>query len=263
MNTGTAARLYRIGKKNKYVIVPIDHGLTQGAVDGLRDVESTVDAVTRGGVDAILSQKGIAQRVHQNKNGAGYIMHLNGSTDIGPDPADKRLTGTVEEAIKVGADAVSYHINVLSEYEGNQIEALAKITKDANEFGMPVLVMCYVRGHEGDTKDPWKISRAVRLGEELGGDIIKTVYTGDSKSFESVVTATSKPVVIAGGKKGTDKEAIEMVKGAMDAGAAGVSMGRCIFQHKDPESMSRAVVEIVHNGASVEKAMEKSGLLEK
>ena len=263
MNTGTAARLYRIGKNNKYVIVPIDHGLTQGAVDGLRDVESTVDAVTRGGVDAILSQKGIAQRVHQNKNDAGYIMHLSGSTDIGPDPADKRLTGTVEEAIKVGADAVSYHINVLSEYEGNQIEALAKITKDANEFGMPVLVMCYVRGHEEDMKDPRKISHAVRLGEELGGDIIKTVYTGDSKSFESVVTATSKPVVIAGGKKGTDKETIEMVKGAMDAGAAGVSMGRCIFQHKNPESISRAVVEIVHNGASVEKAMEKSGLLEK
>jgi fructose-bisphosphate aldolase/2-amino-3,7-dideoxy-D-threo-hept-6-ulosonate synthase len=173
------------------------------------------------------------------------------------------LTGTVEEAIKVGADAVSYHINVLSEYEGNQIEALAKITKDANEFGMPVLVMCYVRGHEVDTKDPGNVSRAVRLGEELGGDIIKTVYTGDSKSFESVVAATSKPVVIAGGKKGTDKETIEMVKGAMDAGAAGVSMGRCIFQHKDPESISRAVVEIVHNGASVEKAMEKSGLLEK
>jgi len=263
MNTGTAARLYRIGKNNKYVIVPIDHGLTQGAVDGLRDVESTVDAVTRGGVDAILSQKGIAQRVHQNKNDAGYIMHLSGSTDIGPDPADKRLTGTVEEAIKVGADAVSYHINVLSAHEGNQIEALAKITKDANEFGMPVLVMCYVRGHEEDMKDPRKISHAVRLGEELGGDIIKTVYTGDSKSFESVVTATSKPVVIAGGKKGTDKETIEMVKGAMDAGAAGVSMGRCIFQHKDPESISRAVVEIVHNGASVEKAMEKSGLLEK
>ena len=263
MNTGTAARLYRIGKNNKYVIVPIDHGLTQGAVDGLRDVESTVDAVTRGGVDAILSQKGIAQRVHQNKNDAGYIMHLSGSTDIGPDPADKRLTGTVEEAIKVGADAVSYHINVLSAHEGNQIEALAKITKDANEFGMPVLVMCYVRGHEEDMKDPRKISHAVRLGEELGGDIIKTVYTGDSKSFESVVTATSKPVVIAGGKKGTDKETIEMVKGAMDAGAAGVSMGRCIFQHKNPESISRAVVEIVHNGASVEKAMEKSGLLEK
>ena len=263
MNTGTAARLYRIGKNNKYVIVPIDHGLTQGAVDGLRDVESTVDAVTRGGVDAILSQKGIAQRVHQNKNDAGYIMHLSGSTDIGPDPADKRLTGTVEEAIKVGADAVSYHINVLSAHEGNQIEALAKVTKDANEFGMPVLVMCYVRGHEEDMKDPRKISHAVRLGEELGGDIIKTVYTGDSKSFESVVTATSKPVVIAGGKKGTDKETIEMVKGAMDAGAAGVSMGRCIFQHKNPESISRAVVEIVHNGASVEKAMEKSGLLEK
>ena len=170
---------------------------------------------------------------------------------------------SVEEAIKVGADAVSYHINVLSAHEGNQIEALAKITKDANEFGMPVLVMCYVRGHEEDMKDPRKISHAVRLGEELGGDIIKTVYTGDSKSFESVVTATSKPVVIAGGKKGTDKETIEMVKGAMDAGAAGVSMGRCIFQHKDPESISRAVVEIVHNGASVEKAMEKSGLLEK
>ena len=178
MNTGVAARLCRIRKNDKYVIVPIDHGLTQGAVKGLRDVESTIDAITKGGVDAILSQKGIAHRVHQSKNEAGYIMHLNGSTDIGPDPADKRLTGTVEEAIRAGADAVSYHINITSEYEGNQIESLARVTKAADEFGMPVLVMCYVRGHEENEKDPEKVAHAVRLGEELGADIIKTVYTG-------------------------------------------------------------------------------------
>jgi len=263
MNIGVAARLDRVGKNNKYVIVPIDHGLTQGPVKGLVDLESTIDAITKGGVDAILSQKGVASRVQLNKNGAGYIMHLNGSTDIGPEPDRKCITGTVEEAIRMGADAVSYHINVASEYEREQIESLANITKNANNFGIPVLVMCYVRGHEVDAKNAGNIAHAVRLGEELGADIIKTVYTGDSNSFKSVIESTSKPVVIAGGKKGTDMETMRMVKGAMDAGAAGVSMGRSIFQHENPRSIANAIARIVHKGESVEIAMEKSGLLGK
>src|SRR6056297_2377710 len=136
MTAGIDARLERIGTDGKHVIVPMDHGITLGAVTGLADIESTIDAVTRGGADAVLTQKGIAPRVHPNKNGAGYVVHLNASTSIGPDSNDKRLTGTVTEAVRAGADAVSFHINVGSDYEREQLAELAEITDDAAEYGM-------------------------------------------------------------------------------------------------------------------------------
>ena len=260
MTVGTHARLDRIGTGGRYLVVPMDHGITLGAVKGLADLESTVDAVTRGGADAVLTQKGVARRVHPNKNGAGYVVHCNGSTKVGPDENDKRPTATVEEALRVGADAVSYHINVASEYEREQIEGLARLTDDASRLGVPVLAMCYVRGHDVDATDPELVAHAVRLGEELGADVIKTGYTGDAESFQPVIRATSKPVVIAGGSRGTDRETVEMVRGAMDAGAAGVSMGRSIFQHDDPEAITRTVAAVIHEDVGTDEALERSGL---
>ncbi|WP_435361250.1 2-amino-3,7-dideoxy-D-threo-hept-6-ulosonate synthase [Haloarchaeobius sp. DFWS5] len=258
-DTGIQARLDRIGTDGKYVIVPMDHGITLGAVQGLKDIESTIDAVTRGGADAVLTQKGIAPRVHGNKNGAGYIVHLNASTTIGPDANDKRLTGTVKDALRVGADAVSFHINVGSNHEPDQLAELAELTSEAADYGLPVLAMAYARGPDVDSADPEALGHAVRLAEEIGADIVKTGYSGDGDSFQHVVESTRLPVVIAGGSRGTDRETVEMVRGAMDGGAAGVSMGRSIFQHEDPEGIARAVAAIVHDDASVDEALKRGG----
>jgi len=260
MTVGTDARLTRIRTAGRYLIVPMDHGLTMGAVTGLKDIESTIDAVTDGGADAVLTQKGIAPRVHPNKNGAGYVVHLNGSTTVGPDEDDKRPTGTVEDAIRAGADAVSFHINVASEYEREQIAQLGAVTSDAAEYGMPVLAMAYPRGHDVEATDPEVVGHAVRLAEELGADVVKTAYTGDAASFEHVVESTRLPVVIAGGSRGTDRETVEMVRGAMDAGASGVSMGRSIFQHEDPGAITRAVSAVLHDDADAEEALRMADL---
>jgi fructose-bisphosphate aldolase/2-amino-3,7-dideoxy-D-threo-hept-6-ulosonate synthase len=260
MSAGTQARLERIGTGGKYVIVPMDHGITMGAVKGLKDIESTIDAVTRGGADAVLTQKGIAPRVHPNRNGAGYIVHVNASTTIGPDENDKRVTCTVEEAVRAGADAVSFHINVGSNYEPGQIEALASLTDDASRLGIPVLAMAYARGPGVDGSDPEALGHAVRLAEELGADLVKTGYSGDADSFEHVVESTRLPVVIAGGSKGTDRETVEAVRGVMDAGGAGVSMGRSIFQHDDPETIARAVSGVIHEDLPAEEALREAGL---
>ncbi|MFB6156092.1 MAG: 2-amino-3,7-dideoxy-D-threo-hept-6-ulosonate synthase [Haloferacaceae archaeon] len=260
MTAGIDARLDRISTGGRYVVVPMDHGLTLGAVTGLKDIESTVDAVTRGGADAVLTQKGIAPRVHANKNGRGWVAHLNGSTVVGPDSNDKRMTGTVEEALRAGADAVSMHLNVGSDSEPRQIEDLARLTDEAGRYGVPVLAMSYARGPGVDEHDAEALGHAVRLAEELGADVVKTAYSGDAASFEHVVESTRLPVVIAGGSKGTDRETVEMVRGAMDAGAAGVSMGRSIFQHEDPESITRAVSAVVHDDAGVDEALAASGL---
>ncbi|MDJ1431080.1 2-amino-3,7-dideoxy-D-threo-hept-6-ulosonate synthase [Halostagnicola sp. A-GB9-2] len=260
MTTGTDARLDRIGTDGNYVIVPMDHGITLGPVTGLKDIESTIDAVTRGGADAVLTQKGIAPRVHENKNERGYIVHLNASTSIGPDSNDKRLTGTVEDAIRVGADAVSFHINVGSNHEPDQITQLSEVTSEAARYGIPVLAMAYARGPDVDGADPEALGHAVRLAEEVGADIVKTGYSGDADSFEHVCESTRLPVVIAGGSKGTDRETIGMVRGAMDAGGAGISMGRSIFQHEDPEGIATAVAGVVHDDLSVDDALERAGL---
>jgi fructose-bisphosphate aldolase/2-amino-3,7-dideoxy-D-threo-hept-6-ulosonate synthase len=264
MTAGIDARLGRIGTGGRHLIVPMDHGITMGAVRGLVDIESTIDAVTRGGADAVLTQKGVAPRVHPNRNGAGYIVHCNASTTIGPDESDKRPTATVEEVIRAGADAVSFHINVGSEYEPDQITQLAELTSEAERYGMPVLAMTYARGHDIREDDPEAfaedLGHAVRLGEELGADVIKTAYSGTAETFDRVVESTRLPVVIAGGSKGTDEETLSMVRGAMDAGAAGVSMGRSIFQHEDPEAITEAVAAVVHEDESAAAALERAGL---
>jgi fructose-bisphosphate aldolase/2-amino-3,7-dideoxy-D-threo-hept-6-ulosonate synthase len=260
MNAGKAARLERIGAGDRYLIVPMDHGITLGAVKGLVDIESTIDAVTRGGADSVLTQKGIAPRVHGNLNGAGYIVHLNGSTVVGPDTNDKRVTGSVKSAIRAGADAVSLHINVGSNHEPRQMEDLAQLTETAADYGIPVLAMTYARGPDVDEHDAEALAHAARFGEELGADVIKTAYSGDAESFELVTAATRLPVVIAGGSPGTDVESLRAVRGAMDAGGAGVSMGRTIFQHDDPEAMTRAVSAVVHDDVSAERALQEAGL---
>ena len=257
---GFDARLDRISTADRFLIVPMDHGITMGAVTGLKDIEATIDGVTRGGADAVLTQKGVASRVHENTNGAGYIVHLNGSTTIGPDESDKRVTGTVKGAIRAGADAVSMHINVGSTYEPDQIEFLAQLTEDAADYGLPVLAMAYARGPGVESTDPEALGHAVRLAEELGADVVKTGYSGDGASFRHVVESTRLPVVIAGGSRGTDRETMEMVRGAMDGGAAGVSMGRSVFQHDDPEAIATAVSAVVHEDADVENALAAAGL---
>jgi fructose-bisphosphate aldolase/2-amino-3,7-dideoxy-D-threo-hept-6-ulosonate synthase len=238
----------------------MDHGITLGAVDGLVDIESTIDAVTSNGADAVLTQKGIAPRVHDNRNDAGYVVHLNASTSIGPDANDKRLTGTVEEAVRAGADAVSFHINVGSDHEPDQLAQLAELTDDADRLGMPVLAMAYARGPGVDEHDAESLGHAVRLAEEVGADVVKTAYSGDSESFERVTESTSKPVIIAGGSPDTDRATLANVRGAMDAGGAGVSMGRSVFQHEDPAAITTAIAAVVHDDATAEDALRQAGL---
>jgi fructose-bisphosphate aldolase/2-amino-3,7-dideoxy-D-threo-hept-6-ulosonate synthase len=262
MNTGTRARLHRISTDDRYLIVPMDHGITMGPVKGLVDIESTIDAVTDGGADAVLTQRGVAPRVHDNKNGSGFIAHLNGSTTIGPDEADKRMTGSVEAALRAGADAVSFHINVGSDYEPKQMADLARVTERATELGLPTLAMAYARGPDIAEDDPEALAHAVRLAEELGADVVKTGYSGDGDSFGPVCAGTRLPVVIAGGSRGTDRQTVDMVRGAMDGGAAGVSMGRSIFQHDEPGAITRAIAAVIHDGADVDEALRRGGLLE-
>ena len=259
---GKKIRMERIMDRNsgKTVIVPMDHGVTIGPVAGLINMQETINAVATGGANAIILHKGLVEAGHRRKGrDVGLIIHLSASTQMAPDPNSKTMVCTVEEAVKLGADAVSIHVNLGSEDERVMLEDLGRVAKVASEWGMPLLAMMYTRGPKVKSEyDVKLVKHAARVGAELGADIIKVVYTGSAESFREVVEGCFVPVVIAGGEKmGNDEDIIEMVKGAMAAGAAGVSIGRNVFQHKDPEGMVQKICRIVHNTAVFEEKLRK------
>jgi predicted phospho-2-dehydro-3-deoxyheptonate aldolase len=261
MMTGKEIRVERIIHRDsgKTVIIPMDHGVTAGPIPGLVDIGKTIDAVAQGGANAIVIHKGLT-RVNHGKNGRqiGMIIHLSGSTRIAPDPNHKTMVCTVEEAIKLGADAVSVHVNLGAEDENVMLKDLGVVARTAMEWGIPLLAMIYTRGPKVENEyDVKVVKHAARVGAELGADIVKVPYTGSPESFREVVEGCFVPVVIAGGEKmGNDKDILEMVKGAMTAGGAGVSIGRNVFQHKDPKRVVQAISKIVHHGCTVEEGLK-------
>lgn len=258
---GKSIRIERIMDRDSrnMVIVPLDHGISDGPIEGLINIADSINKVADGGADAVLMQKGMVPHGHRGYgHDVGLIVHMSASTSLGPDPNDKVLVCTVEEASRMGADAVSIHINVGSETESEQLKILGEISRQCDYWGIPLLAMMYPRGKKvTNPHDPGMVAHAARVGAELGADVIKTVYTGDIESFAKVVEGCPVPVVIAGGPKtNTDREFLEMIRGAMDAGARGVAIGRNVFQHPNPTRMTEAITHIVHKNSTVEEALE-------
>jgi len=256
---GKQIRMERIVERNtgKTVIVPMDHGVSSGPISGIVDIRDAIDKVVRGGANAIVEHKGMVGAGHR-KSGrdVGLIIHLSGSTSLSPYPNTKTMVCTVEEALRLGADAVSIHVNIGDDMERRMLSDLGMVSYQAREWGMPLLAMIYPRGEKiANEYDPDVLKHAARLGAELGADLVKISYSGSTESFREVVAGCPVPVVIAGGEKmESDKEILEVVKGAMDAGGAGVSIGRNIFQHRDPTRMVGAISMVVHENATVEQA---------
>ena len=256
---GKLIRLERIFDRNtgKTVIVPMDHGVTVGPIPGLQDVVETVARVVNGGANAVLMHKGIVRAGHRSSGrDVGLIVHLSASTSLSPDPDQKRRVCTVEEAIRLGADGVSMHINLGAETEPAMLEDLGEVAEICDHWDMPLIAMMYTRGARIDNEfDVTFVKHAARVGAELGADVVKVPYTGSVESFREVVDGCHVPVVIAGGPKlDTERDIFEMVAGALEAGARGISIGRNAFQHRDPERMLGALCRIVHEDASVEEA---------
>src|SRR5438094_5911336 len=203
-------------------------------------METTIDNVAKGGADAVLVHAGIAKTVDNQE--MGLILHLSGATRLTREPNWKTQLSTVKQAARLGADAVSVHINVGSEHEQDMLDQFSRILDECDGVGLPVLAMMYPRGPGIQNEHAYEVvSHAARLGYELGADIVKTNYTGDIDSFRNVIETVKVPVVIAGGPRASnDKEALQMISDSIKAGAAGVSIGRNVFQHDDPTRMTMA-----------------------
>jgi len=255
---GKSIRMDRIMNRDtkKTILVPMDHGVGMGPIPGLDTISDTINKVTEGGANAVVVHKGIVKAGYRGYGkDVGLLIHISASTSISPDPNAKVQVCSVEEAVRKGADGISVHVNIGAPTEKEMMAVLAKTAEECDHWGMPLLSMMYARGHE--IKNPSEhIPLLARVAFELGADIVKVPYTGSVKSFEKVVNGVSIPVVIAGGEKVTTQESLQMIKDAIDAGAAGVACGRNVFQHKDPTAMVRAISRIVHEGSSVKEAME-------
>ncbi|MBL7181396.1 MAG: 2-amino-3,7-dideoxy-D-threo-hept-6-ulosonate synthase [Pseudomonadota bacterium] len=257
---GKRIRMERIVNRNtgKTVIVPMDHGISLGPIEGLQDMKRAIQKVAEGGANAIVEHKGLVVEGHRGKGkDIGLIIHLSASTSLSPYPNVKTLVCSVEEAIKLGADAVSIHVNLGDGQEKEMLKDFGRVSYEARMWGMPLLAMIYPRGEKiRDEFDVNAVKHAARVGNEMGADIVKVSYTGSVETFKEVVSGCAVPVVIAGGPKmDSDREILEMVKGSIQAGGAGASIGRNVFQHKDPTRMVKAISAIVHDGASVEDAL--------
>ena len=264
MYLGKKIRLERIinRENGRTIIVPMDHGVTIGAVEGLVDMRETVNDMASGGADAVLMHKGLVRCGHRNAGSdIGLIIHLSASTTLSPMGNTKTLVATVEEAIKHGADCVSVHVNLGDPNERLMLADLGRVAESCDNWGIPLLAMMYARGPQvknGYAKDV--VAHCARVGVELGADIVKVPYTGDPESFSEVVASCCVPVVIAGGERmDSTRQILQMVQDSLIAGGAGISVGRNVFQHPNRVALVKALRAIVHENASVDQALKIVG----
>jgi fructose-bisphosphate aldolase/2-amino-3,7-dideoxy-D-threo-hept-6-ulosonate synthase len=260
MDQGRKRRLGRIIREdNRTVVVPMDHGVTVGPVEGIQNMQKIVAQLEKGGVDAVVVHKGIAKLV--DAGNAGLILMLSATSNLCPNCNNKVQVCSVQEAVRLGADAVSVHVNVGAQDEDKMLSKLGRVVNECDIYGMPLLAMMYPRGPKiQNENDAHVVAHAARVGAELGADIIKTNYTGDVDTFKTVVESCPAPVIIAGGCKAeTTEEILRLTRDSIEAGSAGLSIGRNVFQHENPSLMVKALSAIVHEDALVERALEILG----
>ncbi len=234
--------------------------MTVGTIKGLENMADMVDKVAMGGANAVLMHSGMVGAGHrQTGKDIGLIIHLSGATTLSPNPNRKVLVCSVERALKIGADAVSIHINIGADDEPEMLQDACKAVEKAREWGIPLLAMMYPRGPKiKNEHDPEVVNIAVRAGAELGADIVKTNYPGDIDSFKEIVKGVNVPVIIAGGPKmDTIKDLLQMVYDSVQAGGSGVAFGRNVFQADDPTKLVKAISSIVHKNYDIEKVLKE------
>jgi predicted phospho-2-dehydro-3-deoxyheptonate aldolase len=262
---GKGIRLGRIlGRGGRTVILALDHGVEHGPSDfpeRVLDAKVIVREAVRGGASAIMMHKGLAIRTREEWAGKiPLILKITGRTALAPDEsAVQSVVGSVEEAVALGADGVAATVYVGSADEPLMLREFGALVGKCMELGMPLLALMYPRGPKiRDRHGVEYVRYAARLGGELGADVVKTYYTGSAETFREVVKAAQAPVVAAGGPKlNTAREALEMVKSVMEAGAIGVAIGRNVWASADPIGMLNAIKRIVFRGQSVDEALEE------
>ncbi|NUK02304.1 2-amino-4,5-dihydroxy-6-one-heptanoic acid-7-phosphate synthase [Streptomyces lunaelactis] len=242
-------RLYR-NDSERLLIVPLDHSVSQGPITGGEGIDALVGQLATNRVDAIVLHKGSLRHVDPAWFGStALIVHLSASTVHAPDPDAKYLVAGVEESLRLGADAVSVHVNLGSEGEQRQISDLAAVADACDRWNVPLLAMMYPRGPKiSDPRDPALVAHAVSLAADLGADLVKTMYVGSVAEMKEITARAPIPVITVGGPRNDDEgQVLAYVTEALSAGVAGVAMGRNVFEAPDPGVMAAKLANLIHS----------------
>ena len=250
-------------KNGRSIILAYDQGLEHGpSVDfDNRNVDPSfiVEIASKGGFSGLALQKGVAERYYDGK--VPLIVKVNGKSNLVKGEPVSRQTCSVEYAVSLGAKAVGYTIYLGSEHEAEMFAEFGKIQEEAHERGIAAITWVYPRGAAiaNDTSKEI-VSYAARTALELGADAAKIKYTGDSQSFSWAVKSAGKvKVFMSGGPKAsTDEAFLAQVRGAIDAGATGIAVGRNVWQHQEPVKMAEMLRKVVFENLQMVSARPPS-----
>jgi putative autoinducer-2 (AI-2) aldolase len=244
------ARIFR-PESGRTVMLAIDHGYFQGPTTGLERIDLNIVPLVAH-ADALMLTRGILRSVIPPTVQQGFVVRASGGPSILKELSNERLAMDVDDAVRLGASAMAVQVFIGGEFETQTVHNLTRLVDEGYRRGVPVLGVTAV-GKEL-VRDARYLGLATRICAELGAQVVKTYYCDEG--FEKVTAGCPVPVVMAGGKKLPELDALTMARRAIDAGAAGVDMGRNIFQSESPVAMLHAVRKVVHEGLRPSEALE-------
>lgn len=252
LDWGLKNRLSRIIKTDgRTVMLAVDHGYFLGPTSGLEDAAKTIKPLLPY-ADALMPTRGIIRTSVSSSTETPMVLRVSGGNSIlDEDLSNEGLTVSMEDAVRLNVAAVAISIYVGSPNQKETLLNLTKLVDEGHRYGIPVLAVTAVGKSMG--RDARYLALSCRIAAELGAHFVKTYYCD---GFEKIVKTCPVPIVMAGGKKLPEMEALELTYSAISRGAAGVDMGRNIFQSDSPVAMIQAVKAIVHNNATPKKAYE-------
>jgi len=250
---GMKNRLARIFRPDSghTVMLAIDHGYFQGPTTGLERVDLNIVPIAQY-ADALMLTRGILRSTIPATHRGGIVMRASGGPSILRELSNERIAVDMEDAARMNVHGVAVQVFVGGEYETQSIENMTRLVDAGYRYGIPVLGVTAV-GKEL-TRDARYLGLATRICAELGAQVVKTYYV--EEGFEKVTAGCPVPIVMAGGKKLPELDALEMAYRAVQEGAAGVDMGRNIFQSESPGAMIQAVGKVVHEDVKPAEAYE-------
>jgi 3-hydroxy-5-phosphonooxypentane-2,4-dione thiolase len=244
------ARIFR-PQSGRTVMLAIDHGYFQGPTTGLERVDLGIVPIAPH-ADALMLTRGMLRSTIPPSHRGGVVMRASGGPSILSELSDERLAIDVEDALRMNVHALAVQVFIGGEHETQSVHNMTRLIDAGYRYGIPVLGVTAVGTQL--TRDARYLGLATRICAELGAQFVKTYYCADG--FERVTAGCPVPIVMAGGKKLPELEALEMAYRAVQQGAAGVDMGRNIFQSHAPAAMLEAVAKIVHDEARPQEAYE-------
>jgi putative autoinducer-2 (AI-2) aldolase len=244
------ARIFEAGS-GKTVMLAIDHGYFQGPTTGLERVDVNILPLLPY-ADTLMLTRGILRSVIPPTFTRGIVLRASGGPSILKELSNEQIAVDIEDAVRLNVSALAVQVFIGGEHESQSVHNMTRLVDMGNRYGIPTLAVTAV-GREM-VRDAKYMRLACRICAELGASYVKTYYVPEG--FETVTASCPVPIVIAGGKKLPELDALRMAYNAVQQGALGVDMGRNIFQAATPTGMIQAVRKVVHEGEKPEQAFE-------